>query len=531
MRDIARNAPAAAMPSGRQAILPVAGQAGSPVLHHLHRSIGNRAVAGQARVLVDGAPQSLPASAMEVLSAPGTPLDSTARAFMEEHLGADFGSVRVHRDHAAADAARDLGTRAWTAGEHVVFGAGAYGIDSRANAGSLVHELTHVLEHRNAAGDDVRIDRQPPGWNEDFLLDQGIPAKGMDPLTGLFLDGHDDRHATERYLRAQRQGMVYKPHTVPSLPAVKEAMSVAGCGTVTPGMDAAKAEVIRNCITHSRFVNIMNQSAANIAAVPSTYSEGIAALYRDALKQITSSTAVPTDTAGVDYATTSTSVRVSSATTIPLTSFTVRLEHKGTGAPNGSWSVLTNKLELNETSTAAIMQDQPDVERTMYHEMVHFLSDATTFAAKNWKPGSPVIEEPALMSSLTAGYKSSFVAAVKPFFTDMLSTVTLSAKKAGFNADQLALIQWLRVENEMISRVEEEIYLALRAGRGFGLSDMRALPQKWLTQTPAYWDSTGEFDETSLDAYLKKNVSRIEKDVLPVVQNAQERYMYYRRPW
>jgi hypothetical protein len=438
----------------------------------------------------------------------------------------------VHTGSSAQRATHDLNTRAWASGQHLVFANGAYGIHTAPARTRLAHELAHVLEQRRQPGRAVIIDREPPTPRDLHRLDSGKPMDGMDPLTGEFFDGHIDPDLTERYLRGLRQGQIYQPAAAPNLSTIPEKLSVAGCGKVTGGMDPAAAQVIRDCITHRRYVNIMAQSSANIAKVASTYSTGIASIYDNVIAKVVANAQVPTDTTPVDYTVTNLKVRVSAATTLPISTFTVTLAHIGLTAENGSWSALTNKLTLNQTSPSATVQDQADIERTMYHEMFHFFSDATNFAATKPAAGATPIREPALMTSLTAGYKTQFTAATKPVFDDMLTKVKLKsgAATSAFNSGQLAAAQWFRVENEMLSRVEEEIYLALRAGKGFTTADMRALPQEWLMGTPAYWDALGEFDRDDLAAYLKTKRRSLERDVLPIVQSVQERYMYLRSP-
>jgi hypothetical protein len=72
-------------------------------------------------------------------------MDDSTRAFMEPRFGRDFCRVRLHDDSVAAESARAVNARAYTVGQHIVFGAGQY----RAGTGSyrlLAHELTHTLQ-------------------------------------------------------------------------------------------------------------------------------------------------------------------------------------------------------------------------------------------------------------------------------------------------------------------------------------------------------------------------------------------------
>lgn len=87
----------------------------------------------------------------EVLQSPGQPIDLAAREFMAPRFGCDFSRVQVHADEKAADSARAVGARAYTFGQHVVFGAGEYQPASQAGRRLLAHELTHVTQQSRAA--------------------------------------------------------------------------------------------------------------------------------------------------------------------------------------------------------------------------------------------------------------------------------------------------------------------------------------------------------------------------------------------
>jgi hypothetical protein len=100
------------------------------------------------RAPISGAaePPSAPGSVHATLASPGRSLDTSVRADMESHLGADFGGVRVHSDDAAAASARDVDARAYTVGAHVVFAAREYAPATTAGRQLLAHELTHVVQ-------------------------------------------------------------------------------------------------------------------------------------------------------------------------------------------------------------------------------------------------------------------------------------------------------------------------------------------------------------------------------------------------
>ena len=96
--------------------------------------------------LSESGQSAAPPTVDEVLASPGRPLDPAARAFFEPRFGYDFSRVRVHTDGQAAQSARDVKARAYTVGQHVVFGAGEYAPGTNAGNRLLAHELTHTVQ-------------------------------------------------------------------------------------------------------------------------------------------------------------------------------------------------------------------------------------------------------------------------------------------------------------------------------------------------------------------------------------------------
>ncbi len=84
-----------------------------------------------------------------VVARGGRPLDRRTRRRMEGSFGRDFGGVRVHNDATAHRSARSLQAKAYTVGDHIVFGAGRYSPDSHEGTRLLAHELTHTVQQRD----------------------------------------------------------------------------------------------------------------------------------------------------------------------------------------------------------------------------------------------------------------------------------------------------------------------------------------------------------------------------------------------
>lgn len=110
----------------------------------------------------------------------GVPLSTAERAPMEAALQADFSGVRVHTQGAAAEAAEDLGARAFTHGSDVAFAPGEYAPQRPSSQQLLAHELTHVAQQARvgAAGlqfdakkDQAGVGAAPP--EESFIKDTG----------------------------------------------------------------------------------------------------------------------------------------------------------------------------------------------------------------------------------------------------------------------------------------------------------------------------------------------------------------------
>ena len=105
----------------------------------------------------------VPSSVHSTLQSPGSPLDSGTRAAMESRFGHDFSQVRVHNDAVAAISAHDVGARAYTVGQDVVFGAGHFVPDTPDGQHLLAHELAHTIQQHGLqrAPDLISTDQGP----------------------------------------------------------------------------------------------------------------------------------------------------------------------------------------------------------------------------------------------------------------------------------------------------------------------------------------------------------------------------------
>lgn len=96
-----------------------------------------------------------PTSVDRTLVSAGRPLDPALQQDLGQRFGHDFSQVRVHTDETAAQSAREVNARAYTVGNHVVFGAGQFAPGSHDGRRLIAHELTHVLQQSAAEGGRV----------------------------------------------------------------------------------------------------------------------------------------------------------------------------------------------------------------------------------------------------------------------------------------------------------------------------------------------------------------------------------------
>ena len=76
--------------------------------------------------------------------------DAVMRAPESAPRSFDFTQVRIHTGGLAADAARAVDARAFTVGNHLVFGEGQFSPQSQQGQRLLAHELTHVVQQDSA---------------------------------------------------------------------------------------------------------------------------------------------------------------------------------------------------------------------------------------------------------------------------------------------------------------------------------------------------------------------------------------------
>jgi hypothetical protein len=120
-----------------------------------------------------------------VLGSPGRALDSQARAFFEPRFDRDFGAVRVHTDESAAESAGAVNARAYTFGNHIVFGPGQFNADTDSGRRLLAHELVHVVQQAPQT-----VARKVRGESRDRAVQNEELASDAVSVHALTQDGH-----------------------------------------------------------------------------------------------------------------------------------------------------------------------------------------------------------------------------------------------------------------------------------------------------------------------------------------------------
>jgi hypothetical protein len=120
--------------------------------------------------------QQKEAGAVQTTSGKGrrTQMPGHVQRKMEQGLGADFGSTRIHAD---SEKASRMGAQAYTQGEDIYFAKDKYDPESKQGQELLGHELQHVVQQRDGR---VKANHQEKGIgvNNERSLEGEADAKG-----------------------------------------------------------------------------------------------------------------------------------------------------------------------------------------------------------------------------------------------------------------------------------------------------------------------------------------------------------------
>src|SRR5262245_2998748 len=109
---------------------------------------------------------------LHALQGSGRPLPPGVRAQMESSFEADFSGVRVHTGGEAVQLNRGLQAQAFTQGQHIYFGEGAFNPGTATGQQLLAHELTHVVQQTGGT----------PGPPPSHHIQRYFTVQAADPL-------------------------------------------------------------------------------------------------------------------------------------------------------------------------------------------------------------------------------------------------------------------------------------------------------------------------------------------------------------
>lgn len=412
----------------------------------------------QTKELDGHTPEVTPSVASKIASMQGggKPLPAAERAFFEPRFERSFSQVRIHTGGQAAEAARSVRARAFTAGRDIVFGPGAYAPESASGRRLLAHELTHVVQ-------------------------QGASQQITSSSAG---------QTTMQSCRT-----LMREPTTPSLETREET----------------------SLETHQKFLNNFLQPAVNrIGSVKTPYSEALHALYSAGLGQAQSSPLAPKQYAPENY---TDEVEVTIGSLRKKILFTLMLYQDPTSSVRAISTAIGDKafIALNELSDDARHENLPGIEQTMVHEGMHVLSDLVTEANAGAAAGTPA-NAPNLDLSRYSSQRQAIEKAVLPVITGaFIHEPDGVARHTDEQYKVWAEVTALNFVREAIVRVEAAIYAKLGSNQPFTKDD---LPDPDLVMfTKAYWSIEGGDLASSLEAFGAWLDSNVRPQVISVQES------------
>lgn len=119
-----------------------------------------------------------PAIVHDTIKNTGNPLDAATKSFMESRFGYDFSDVHIHNDTLAHQSSSAINAKAYTSGNHIVFGAEEYQPATNAGKQLLAHELTHVIQQKSAQN-KLNIQRQSLTIDDFIQWAPALPSLGL----------------------------------------------------------------------------------------------------------------------------------------------------------------------------------------------------------------------------------------------------------------------------------------------------------------------------------------------------------------
>lgn len=131
----------------------------------------------------EGERDAVPDSVEQTLTETGRPLAGPLRRDMESRFGRDFSQVHLHTGALADRSTKEVDARAYTVGNHVVFGQSQFNPNTRDGRLLLAHELTHVVQQGAGTNQVMRAPKKPAKSKDSKAKDdkKGKPDKSKIP--------------------------------------------------------------------------------------------------------------------------------------------------------------------------------------------------------------------------------------------------------------------------------------------------------------------------------------------------------------
>lgn len=136
-------------PSGAGAVIEIQQRYGNRIIQRL--AYDSNSVKLDAEV----------ASRINISRGRGNALDTDVVKAVNDSFSHDFSDVRVHDDSEASDLSHELHARAFTVGNDIYFKDGVPELHTQQGRAILTHELIHVVQQSEAAGDVNMLVNQP----------------------------------------------------------------------------------------------------------------------------------------------------------------------------------------------------------------------------------------------------------------------------------------------------------------------------------------------------------------------------------
>lgn len=150
----------------------------------------------------------------------GHPLEPGTRVFFEGRFGRDFGSVRIHTGDQASRSAREIGAKAYTSADKIVFAQGHYNPESFEGRRLLAHELAHVVQQTGTPTSRISLDHEskrpaskgskgppPPSAASAPKLD--VTASSNGPPCACLVVVHNDEENARKTAELMQQNCSY----------------------------------------------------------------------------------------------------------------------------------------------------------------------------------------------------------------------------------------------------------------------------------------------------------------------------------